>query len=423
MADDDSHPDRGGGTVAPMDSRGIDGARAWAVAAAGAAINTWTFGVFYSFGAGFEQMADEFDAGLGATAAVFAITTFLFFACGAVAGPLADRYGPRPLVFFGALAMGAGLLLTAEVTSLGFGYLTYGVGVGLGIGAYLVPMTACVSGWFERRRSMALGLYTGGIGLGTLLLVPLGEYLIRTEGWRVAFRLAGIGSVIVYGTAGFVVARPPGATTAPDRKPLAEILAGRWFARLYGASLLMTTALFVPFVFVVKYATDRGVSSPAAAALISVIGVGSVVGRFGIGAIGTRLNVFALAFACYAIQPVGYVLWLVSDGNYPLLVAFTTLLGIAYGGYVALGPVVAADLYGLDGLGALLGVLFTSAGIGGLIGPIAAGAMLDRTGSFAVVIGTAIALCTVATVIYWPVRRGPPAPVTPADPVPAPLEP
>ncbi|MEL7155587.1 MAG: MFS transporter [Actinomycetota bacterium] len=400
---------------------GIDGARAWAVAAAGAVINTWTFGVFYSFGAAFEQMADEFDAGLGATAAVFAITTFLFFAGGAVAGPLADRYGPRPLVLFGALAMGAGLLLTAQVRSLSLGYLTYGLGVGLGIAAYLVPMTAAVGGWFERRRSMALGLYTGGIGLGTLLLVPVSEYLIRTEGWRFAFRVSGIGTIVVYTGAALVVAKPPGAAVAASRKPVSEIVAGRWFGRIYVASLLMTTALFVPFVFIVKYATDRGVSSPAAAALISVIGVGSVVGRFGIGAIGTRLNVFTLAFACYAIQPIGYLLWLASDGNYPLLVAFATLLGVAYGGYVALGPVVAADLYGVDGLGALLGVLFTSAGIGGLIGPIAAGAMLDRTGSFTAVIGAAAALCTVATIVYWPVRRGRPVTVSPEGRAPAPL--
>lgn len=405
-----------------MESRGgIDGTRAWAVAIAGAAINAWTFGVFYSFGAAFEQMATEFDAGLGATAAVFAITTFLFFAGGAVAGPIADRYGPRPLVFFGAAAMGAGLLLTAEVTSLEFGYVTYGLGVGVGIAAYLVPMTAAVGGWFERRRSMALGLYTGGIGLGTLLLVPMSEYLIRTEGWRFAFRVSGIGTIVVYALAGLVVAKAPGAATTPSRKPVREIVAGYLFGRMYLASLLMTTALFVPFVFIVKYATDRGVSSPAAAALISVIGVGSVVGRFGIGAIGTRLNVFVLAFACYAIQPVGYVLWLVSNGNYPLLVTFAALLGVAYGGYVALGPVVAAELYGIEGLGALLGVLFTSAGIGGLIGPIAAGAMLDRTGSFATVIGAAAALCTVATIIYWPVRRGRPALLTPEDRAPAPL--
>jgi len=369
-------------------------------------MNAWTFGVFYSFGAAFEQMADEFDAGLGATAAVFAITTFLFFTGGAVAGPLGDRYGARPLIMFGALCIGAGLLLTAEVGSLGVGYLTYGLGVGVGISSYLVPMTACVGGWFERRRSLALGLYTGGIGLGTLLLVPMSEWLIRTEGWRFAFRVLGVGSLIVYGLAAIVVARPPRiATTA--RKPIRSIVGGFGFGRMYLASLLMTMALFVPFVFIVKYSTDRGVSSPAAAALISVIGVGSVAGRFGLGALGVRFDAFALSFAAYAIQPVAYGLWFVSDGNYAALVVFAAVLGAAYGGYVALGPVLAAELYGLDGLGAVLGTLYTSAGLGGLIGPIAAGVILDRTGSFAVVIGTAIVLTFLAAIAFLPLRQRP----------------
>lgn len=388
-------------------SSGIDSGRAWAVAAAGCAVNAWTFGVFYSFGAAFEQMADEFDAGLGATAAVFAITTFLFFAGGAVAGPLGDRYGARPLVTVGALSIGAGLLLTAEVQSLAVGYVTYGIGVGVGIASYLVPLTACVGGWFDRRRSMALGLYTGGIGLGTLLLVPLSEWLIRTEGWRFAFRVLGVGSIVVYGLAVLVIARPPGGAPTTGRTPFREIVRRFGFGRMYVASFLMTTALFVPFVFIVKYATDRGVSSPAAAALISVIGVGSVVGRFGLGAIGVRFDVFSLAFGSYAIQPVAYGIWLVSGGSYPALIVFAALLGAAYGGYVALGPVLAADLYGVDGLGSVLGVLYTSAGFGGLIGPIAAGVVLDETGSFTTVIVAALAMTVLATAAFWPLRSLP----------------
>lgn len=175
---------------------GLDSPRAWSVALMGCLLNTWTFGVFYSFGAAFTQMADEFDSGRGAIAAVFAITTFLIFSGGLMAGPLSDRVGPRPLLAFGALSMGVGLVLTSLVTSLAVGYLTYGVGVGLGIAGYLVPMTACVGGWFERNRALALGVHTAGIGIGTLALVPAGEWLIRTNGWRDTFRLFGFGTMI-----------------------------------------------------------------------------------------------------------------------------------------------------------------------------------------------------------------------------------
>lgn len=385
-------------------SSALDSGRAWTVAFAGALVNTWTFGVFYSFGAAFEQMANEFDSGLGATAAVFAITTFLFFSGGIVAGPLGDRFGPRPLLAFGALSMGFGLILTAEVQSLSVGYITYGLGVGAGIAAYLVPMTACVGGWFVRHRSLALGVYTGGIGIGTLVLVPASEWLIRTEGWRSAFRTLGFVSIVVYGLAAIIVVRPPGSAGA-SKRPFRAIVALDHFGRLYLSGFLMSVALFVPFVFIVKYSTDRGVSGPAAAALISVLGVGSVAGRFGLGALGTRFSVFTLVFLAYAVQPFAYVAWLVSDGNYPLLVFFSALLGAAYGGYVALSPVMAAELYGLEGLGSVLGVQYTSAGVGGLIGPIAAGVLLDTTKSFTIVILVAIGLTIAASIVFYPVQN------------------
>lgn len=394
------------GPAVTSGSRGLDSRRAWAVASAGSMVNAWTFGVFYSFGAAFKQMATEFDAGLGATAAVFAITTFLFFSGGLVAGPLSDRVGPRPLLAFGACSMGLGLFLTSYVQSLTLGYLTYGVGVGLGIAGYLVPMTACVGGWFVQRRALALGLYTGGIGLGTLLLVPAIEWLIRTEGWRLAFRLLGVATAVIYALATLIVARPPQvAASGKAVRSVRSVMRRASFLRMYVAGLLMSTALFVPFVFIIKYSTERGVSDRSAAALISVIGVGSVLGRFGLGALGTKISTARLALFCYLVQPFGYALWLVSDGAYPLLVIFATILGFAYGGYVALSPVLAAELYGVEGLGAILGVLYTSAGLGGLIGPIAAGVLLDATGSFAIVIGVSIGLTAAASLVFLPLGR------------------
>lgn len=382
-----------------------DSGRAWSIALAGTLINTWTFGVFYSFGAAFEEMAEEFDAGLGATAAVFAITTFLFFAGGLVAGPLSDRTGPRPLVAAGAILMGLGLILTAEVQSLEVGYITYGAGVGIGIATYLVPMTTCVGGWFVKRRSLALGVYTSGIGLGTLFLVPLAEWMIRTEGWRVAFRLMGFGTLVIFLLVALIIRRPPGLTSPAPAGSRREVLRSPSFLRMYFAGLLMSSALFVPFVFIVKYAKDNGTSAQTAAWLISVIGVGSVLGRLGLGALGTRLSPARLSFLCYAFQPPAYLLWLLSEGRFGLLVIFSAILGAAYGGYVALSPVLAAELYGLEGLGGILGVLYTSAGVGGLIGPIAAGIILDRTESFSVVIGTSIGLTLLATVVFLPLWR------------------
>ena len=67
------------------------------------------------------------------------------------------------------------------------------------------------------------------------------------------------------------------------------------------------------------------------------------------------------------------------------------LLGVGYGGWVALSPSVAADLFGSEGLGATVGFLYTGAGVGALFGPPFAGLVVDRTGSYTAAIGVGLA--------------------------------
>ena len=388
-----------------------DSARGWVVAFAGCAINTWTFGVFYAFATALEQMLAEFDANLSGIAAFFSVTVFLFFAVGIIAGPLADRYGPRRLVAVGAVFMGGGLWLTAQVQSLAAGILVYGLGVGLGIGSYLVPLNAATGAWFEKHRTLALGVNTVGIGLGTLILVPVAEWLIRTAGWRSAFEAMGIGSVLVFALVALVSFKPP-TPLAPLSVSISAVkraVRRSEFWRLYFAGVFMSVALFIPFVFVVQYAKEQGISSSSAAFLITSLGVGSVLGRLGLGVVGIRVGVLPLIIMCFAIQPLSYVIWLVAGSNYILLLLFAALLGVGYGGFVALSPVAVVGIFGLEGFGGVLGVQYTSAGLGALVGPIGAGAIIDATGSYTVAIVGAIFISLVATfsvLPLWHLDRG-----------------
>ena len=381
-----------------------DSARGWVVAFAGCAINTWTFGVFYAFATALEQMLAEFDANLSGIAAFFSVTVFLFFAVGIIAGPLADRYGPRRLVAVGAVFMGGGLWLTAQVQSLAAGILVYGLGVGLGIGSYLVPLNAATGAWFEKHRTLALGVNTVGIGLGTLILVPVAEWLIRTAGWRSAFEAMGIGSVLVFALVALVSFKPPTplAPLSVSVSAVKRAVRRSEFWRLYIAGFFMSVALFIPFVFVVQYAKEQGISSSSAAFLITSLGVGSVLGRLGLGVVGIRIGVLPLVVMCFAIQPLSYVIWLVAGSNYILLLLFAALLGVGYGGFVALSPVAVVGIFGLEGFGGVLGVQYTSAGLGALVGPIGAGAIIDATGSYTVAIVGAIFISLLATFSVLP---------------------
>ena len=113
-------------------------------------------------------------------------------------GSIADRVGPRWLVIAGFILLSVGLVVASHATSVRMLYLAYGLGVGIGVGCIYVPAIGAVQPWFVRRRALASGLASSGIGVGTVLLPLLSVALIELWGWRRAFEILGW-SVLVLG--------------------------------------------------------------------------------------------------------------------------------------------------------------------------------------------------------------------------------
>ena len=381
----------------------LDSARGWLVVGA-TFLSTFTvFGVAYSFGAFFDSMAEDFGTGKGATAFMFSITTALYFGLGLVSGRFADRFGPRPVIIAGAVALGVGLLATSRVSSIWVGYLTYGVGVGIAVACAYVPMVATVGGWFLRHRTAAIGVAVAGIGMGTLVVAPMSQALIDRYGWRTAYVVLGIGGTGLLLLASLAARRPPASVQALSA-PLASVVRERHFVVFYAAIVLTSLGLFVPFVFVKSYAKDRGIDSGAAATLVAIIGGASIVGRVFMGAVASRLGAIRLLQASFGIMAASFLLWLSAGSSYVVLAVFAAVMGIGYGGFVALSPAVAALLFGTTGLGAILGALYTAAGVGGLVGPPLAGEVIDRA-SYHVAIVLALVLSSLATVVLFALPR------------------
>jgi len=360
-------------TVAQLDSP-----QAWLMVAVSFAALFTVYGVAYSFGAFFKPMAHEFGAGPSATSGVFSITVLIWGVLGWPAGHIADRIGPRPVIIIGAFAIGIGLLLTSLIDRLWVGYLTYGLGVGVGIACGYVPTVAVVGGWFLRRRNTALGIAVAGIGCGTLFVAPIAAALIQRIGWRETYVVFAVASAMLLLVCAFVVKRPP-VHVAPAPFRIREAIATPVFKLLYVSSLLSSMGLFTPFVFLPAFARDHGASEVAAATLVGLIGGSSVVGRMGLGAMADRVGVVRLYQLCYLVVGLSFALWLVAQ-SYALLVVFALVLGVGYGGYVALSPAVLAHFYGTERLGSVLGALYTSGGVGVLMGPPVAGFIIGHSG-------------------------------------------
>jgi len=383
----------------------LDSRKGWVAVGTAFASTFIVFGIAYSFGAFFNPMASEFNASRSATSAVFSITIFLSLTGGIITGPLSDRFGPKPVLICGGLAIGIGLYLTSIVNSIWIGYVTYGLGVGIGVACGYVPMIAVVGAWFEKRRAGALGIAVTGVGFGTLLMAPLAASLINKYGWRQTYVIFSVLSLVMLAVCAFLTPRPPAASGEDVKKSLGQLIRTPIFRYMYLGALFNTLALFVPFVFLVPYAKSQGINEVAAASLMGIIGGASIAGRLIFGALGDKVSSIRLFQATFFIAALSYLVWLLASDSFILLVCFAAFLGTGYGGFIALSPVVTAELFGLVGLGSILGAMYTAAGIGGLVGPPLAGYLIDRTGSYSPAILTAMIFGFIAFLFLIPILR------------------
>jgi predicted MFS family arabinose efflux permease len=306
-----------------------------------------------------------------------------------------------------------GLLGASFSPSLTTLYITYSVGIGVGVGLTYVPSVGAVQPWFREQRAFATGIAVAGIGASNLLVPPLAAWWIDLYGWRGAYlALAGCAFVLA-GAAACIIDNDPerkgrpgnamAGAASPEPLPgltLSEALRSKVFWVLYGSLFLPTIGVFVPMVHLAPYATDLGYSEATGVLLVSLIGLGSLLGRFGIGGLADRMGrIQSLAFM-YAGLGACFVAWWQSQ-SFWALATMAVALGLFYGGFVATMPAVVMDIFGGRAVSAIIGWLYTAPGVGTLIGPPIAGYAFDRMGSYdAPILGAALLSFIGAAAVY-----------------------
>jgi len=355
---------------------GIDSPRAWLVVVAAFFTSAIAYGVSYAFGVFLKPLQATFGVSHATLSTLFSALSVLSYFLGPITGELSDKIGPRPVVASAAVLMGGGLLLSARVHSFPLLYLTFGVCIGAAVACSYIPSVAAVGEWFKVQRDMALGIAITGTGLGTLVGAPAAAKLIGRFGWRETLQVFGWISVIGLLACAALLLRPPVLKKVTGN--VWEKVRTRPFALLYLGLGFRGVALYATIVFLPAFAMDLGVGHLAAAKLIGYLGVASIAGRFGLTALARRYGLMnTYIFSC-GIMLAGCVTWVLSHG-YAALVVFALAMGMGYGANAAMTPSVAASKFGIEGLGRLLGWLYTSFGVACMVGPPLAGVLIDVT--------------------------------------------
>lgn len=355
----------------------------WRAVAGTFLILTMGFGSAYSFGTFFAPLQGEFGASRAAVSVAFSAAILVLFSVGPLSGTIADRLGPRMLVAGGTALVGCGLIVASVAQSLWQVQAAFAIGIGGGVGLAYVPAVGAVQKWFDRRRGLASGIAVSGIGAGTLAVPPFAALMIAELDWRPALLLVGGIVAVVGGASGLLVANPQRGprnhrpeVSADHGVPLSHAIRSRPFLLMFLGFLLASFGQYTPIAHIVPYAEDRGISPQSAATLLSLLGVGSALGRFAIGAGADRIGRWRGLGLSFGGVGVSCILWLLGDGMVVLGI-FAVLVGAFWGGSVALAPSVMADYFGTRAVSGIIGVLYAGVGFGALVGPIIAGLVFD----------------------------------------------
>ena len=277
-----------------------------------------------------------------------------------------------------------------------------------------IPITSTIPRWFTRRVGIAIGVTVAGFGLGGLVSPPLAQWLIAVYGWRQAFFILGLISlIIIVPLAQFMKHSPQRVGLKPygagevlndEPSPVREGLSitqamktrGFW---IFGLILFcFFFGIQVIIVHIVPHAIDIGISPIMAASTTSIIAGISVVGRLSMGFVSDKIGGRLLFVVCIALAALA-LFWLIFASEIWMLYVFAAVFGLAYGGIVPLQAVISTELFGVGSLGIILAALMFYGTIGGALGAPLAGSIFDITGSYGLAFKISLIVCLFAVAL------------------------
>ena len=383
----------------------IDHGSRWIIVVAAVVIVGFGVGALFSLAVFLKPMQESMAWSRAAISAV-ALWMWVAYGTGSLAwGMLADRWGARRVVIAGGFLLGLGLVASSRITSLWQLYVAFGGVVGVAAGAFYAPLTTTVTRWFTVNRGLAVALVSAGTGLGTFVVAPLTRWLITSYNWRLAMLILGDIVWLVIIPLGLLVRDAPGGTagaTDPD-VPLAGIFQSPQFWLIALTHFTCCVAHSGPIFHMVTHAMDQGVPSMAAATLLGVSGLASLIGRVLSGIIADRWGSKPTLVAMLALQAPAIFLYLFTNsitGFYALAILF----GASYGGVMPMYALLTREYFGARAMGTAYGAIFMLQAIGMGLGAYGGGWFHDHLGSYAWLFGFATAVAAAAILFALPLR-------------------
>jgi MFS family permease len=382
------------------------------------------YGIWYSYSVILVALLAEFGWSRSLLAGAFSVFTLAHGLVNPLIGNLCARFRPLRVMAGGGVAMGLALFADSFIATPLHLYLGFGIATALAVaGAGWVPALVHVQREYHERLGVSVGIISAGVGVGMLLVVPLAQLLIDAFGWRAAFRVLALASVLWIVPASLWAMRAsrsaPIRSQGPDSPPrarpgsdmtLAQAMHTQVFWLLVAAFFFGNIGSQTLHVHQVVYLVDKGLPAIAGASVVSVVGLASIVGKAGGGWLSDRIEREIVYVTGIAILTASaFVLLAVGASTRaapPLWAAYgyALLLGLGYSVTAAITPIMVSDRFSGRHYGAIVGAGLVGNAFGSALGPWLAGRLYDATASYTLAFTIAGISSALAGVAGWRVR-------------------
>ena len=360
--------------------------------------------VFYGFTAIFEPIANEFGWSYTQVSLAASLRGLEVGLLAPLVGMLTDRWGPRRIIFSGAVCTAMGFILLSYTTSLAMFYGAFVlIAIGMSNCTMTVLMTA-IAKWFRRKVGLASGIAVCGFGFGGLV-VPLIVKLVEIQGWRITMIILALGVLAIvlplsllfrhkpeqYGYLPDGHAESPAALDSVTGLPQAakadvkmkQVIKSITFWHIALAFMVHTMMVNAVVTHVMPYLSSIGIARSRSSLVATSLPIVSIGGRIGLGTLGDKLDRRRVVATAFAMMGLGMLCfgYAPSMGAW-LLIPFVVLFSVGFGGNNALRPSLVSDYFGRASFGTIFGLIIGINMLGSMLGPPLAGWAYDNYGSY-----------------------------------------
>lgn len=347
--------------VQTLDDRPPDGGYGWVCILACFIINGFTWGICASYGVYLSYYLSN-DVFAGAKDIDYAFVGGSNFAAALITGPLVNallrKFGTKPVMYGGCFFWALGWITASWAQTFWQLVLSQGVCIGIGLGAIWQPSTGIVSQWFQKKRSMAQGITSAGSGFIGVIYSVSTIRIIENISLAWALRITGITSVVMLIIATYLI-RDRNKIVRPTIHPFDTAILKQYQVWLVlGWSIFSLLGYIVLLYSLGAYGQTFGLTQTQSGVIITMVNVGTGIGRMFVGVISDRVGRITVSAACAALSGIACFVWWINARDYGSLISFALVVGMVFGVYWACIAPISAEVVELKDLPSLLSLVW-----------------------------------------------------------------